>query len=71
MKKIIIFLIKFYQVFLSLLFGCNKCRFSPTCSNYIIEAINKKGLLKGAALGTLRLLKCHPFSKKNGFDPVK
>ncbi len=51
--------------------GYNKCRFYPTCSNYMIEAIEKKGLLKGLFLGTLRILKCQPFSKKSGYDPVE
>jgi putative component of membrane protein insertase Oxa1/YidC/SpoIIIJ protein YidD len=37
----------------------------------MIQAIEKKGLIKGLGLGTLRLLKCHPFSKKSGFDPVE
>jgi putative membrane protein insertion efficiency factor len=46
------------------------CRFSPSCSQYTLEAIEKHGFLKGAALGTYRLLRCHPFSR-GGFDPVK
>jgi len=71
MKKILIFLLKIYQLFFSLVFGHNKCRFNPTCSNYMIEAVNKKGLIKGFYEGIIRLLKCHPFSKKSGFDPVK
>lgn len=71
MVKIAIWLIKIYQYCFSLLFGNNKCRFSPTCSNYVIEAIQKKGLLKGIFLGILRISKCHPFSKKTGYDPVK
>jgi putative component of membrane protein insertase Oxa1/YidC/SpoIIIJ protein YidD len=37
----------------------------------MIEAIEKKGLIKGIYLGFLRILKCHPLSKKSGFDPVK
>lgn len=70
-KKILIFLIRIYQNFISQLLGNYKCRFNPSCSEYMIEAIEKKGLITGLFLGTKRILSCHPFSKKNGFDPVK
>lgn len=70
-SKSLIFLIRIYQIFVArLLGGCN-CRFEPTCSHYMVEAIEKKGLLKGIFLGIRRLLRCHPFSKTSGFDPVK
>ena len=68
MKKIIIYLIKFYQITLSPLLGSN-CRFQPTCSQYMIEAINLHGVLKGVSLGIKRISKCHPWGGK-GFDPV-
>jgi putative membrane protein insertion efficiency factor len=75
MKKIAIFLVRIYQLLLSPITGRYHCRFVPTCSQYMIEAIEKKGLLKGLFLGTLRLSKCHPFYKKNSgeilFDPVE
>ncbi len=70
-KIFFISLIKLYRLILSPLLGQHKCRFSPTCSNYMIQAIEKKGLIKGLTLGTFRILKCHPFSKKSGFDPVQ
>jgi len=69
-KKFTIFLIRIYQKIFSPLFGFN-CRFAPTCSQYMIEAITKKGLIKGFLLGISRLSKCHPFSKKSGFDPLE
>ena len=69
-KKIAISVIKFYQKIFSPFLGFN-CRFAPTCSEYMIEAIEKKGLIKGFLLGISRLSKCHPFSKKSGFDPVE
>ncbi len=71
LKKLAIYLIKFYQRFLTFFLGSHNCRFAPSCSNYMIEAIEKKGLLKGIHKGFLRILKCHPFSKKSGFDPVE
>ena len=71
LKKLAILLIKFYQRFLTFFLGSHNCRFAPSCSNYMIEAIEKKGLFKGIYLGFLRILKCHPFSKKSGFDPVE
>ena len=68
MKAILIFLVRAYQVTLSPLFsGC--CRFEPSCSNYMIEAIQVHGALKGVLLGSWRLLKCHPFGP-HGYDPV-
>lgn len=45
------------------------CRYSPTCSRYSREAFQKHGLLRGAWLSALRLLKCHPWGK-GGYDPV-
>ena len=71
MKKLLILIIKGYQIILSPMLGSHKCRFNPTCSAYMIQAIEKKGLIKGLFLGILRILKCHPFSKKSGYDPVK
>ncbi len=68
MKKIIIYLIKFYQITLSPLLGSN-CRFQPTCSQYMIEAVNLHGVLKGLGLGFKRISKCHPLGFK-GYDPV-
>lgn len=67
-KIIIIFLIKFYQYSISPLIGLN-CRFVPTCSNYAIQSIEEKGLLKGAYLSFKRILRCHPFGG-SGYDPV-
>ena len=45
------------------------CRFSPTCSQYAIEALEAHGLLRGTYLATWRLLRCQPFAR-GGFDPV-
>ena len=70
-EKILIFLVKFYQRFLTIFLGSYNCRFTPSCSNYMIEAIEKKGIFKGIYFGILRILRCSPFSKKSGFDPVE
>lgn len=69
MKKIIIFFIKIYQNTLSHFLGKN-CRFTPTCSEYTIEAINEHGALRGSIMGFKRICRCNPFSK-GGYDPVK
>ena len=67
-RTVLILLVRAYQVTLSPLFsGC--CRFEPSCSNYMIEAIQAHGALKGTLLGIWRLLRCHPFGK-SGYDPV-
>jgi len=60
--------LKFYKRFIS---PClpRACRFEPTCSVYMREAIEKKGFARGILLGARRLLKCHPFHD-GGFDPV-
>ena len=69
MRKIFIFLIKFYQKAISPFLG-RTCRFYPTCSEYTKQAVEKYGALKGLYLGLIRILKCHPFHK-GGYDPLK
>ena len=68
--KLAILLVKFYQRLLTPFLGSHHFRFEPTCSNYMITAIKKKGLLKGIYMGILRILKCNPFNKKTGYDPI-
>ncbi len=62
------FIIRTYQLLLSPVLGVN-CRFTPTCSHYAIEAIDKHGSAKGIILACKRLLRCHPFADA-GCDPV-
>ena len=69
MRKIFIFLIKFYQKAISPFLG-RRCRFYPTCSEYTKQAVEKYGALKGGTKGIIRILKCNPFSK-GGYDPLK
>lgn len=68
MKKILIWLIKFYRKYISPMTGA-KCRFTPTCSAYGLEAIEKYGALKGGLMTFWRICRCNPFSK-GGYDPV-
>ena len=71
-RKVIIspfvFLIRFYQVCISPL-KPGSCRFTPTCSQYALEAFRKHGAFKGLYLTVRRLLKCHPWGG-SGYDPV-
>ncbi|MFV0604898.1 MAG: membrane protein insertion efficiency factor YidD [Niabella sp.] len=63
-----IFLIKVYQYVISPWLG-PKCRFTPTCSQYSLEAFKKYGLFKGFWLSVKRISRCHPFGG-HGYDPV-
>ena len=69
MKTVFLKLIRFYQRHIST--ACPaRCRYCPTCSAYAYEAIQKYGAIKGGWLALKRLLRCHPFSKGDYFDPV-
>ena len=68
-KKVLIFLIKTYQLTLSPRFSHGSCRFTRTCSQYALEAIEVHGIFKGCLLAAWRILRCNPFSK-GGWDPV-
>ena len=69
MKRFLLWLISFYRRRISPLTpSC--CRFTPTCSAYAYEAIQKHGAWKGCRLALKRLLRCHPFYKGDPYDPV-
>ena len=68
LSKILIGMIKLYQVTLSPFIG-RACRYTPTCSNYGIEAIRKHGPFKGSWLTLKRVLSCNPWGG-SGYDPV-
>lgn len=70
MKKVLINIINFYQKYISKLKGKPCCIFIPTCSQYAKEAIIKHGAFKGSMLSIYRILRCNPFNKKGGYDPV-
>ncbi|MDR0272659.1 MAG: membrane protein insertion efficiency factor YidD [Clostridiales bacterium] len=68
MKKILLASLKFYKRYISPFMGQN-CRFFPSCSEYMYEAVQRYGAARGFWLGIKRLLRCQPFSK-GGYDPV-
>lgn len=68
LKSLFIFLIKFYQKYLSPL-KSTKCPYYPSCSQYGLEAVERYGAVKGGLLALWRILRCNPFSK-GGYDPV-
>ena len=63
----LIALVRVYQLTLSPIIG-QQCRFQPTCSHYMIEAVRKYGAIRGAWKGTLRICRCHPWHP-GGYDP--
>lgn len=68
MKSVLIQLVLLYRATLGPLMG-GHCRYSPTCSQYAIDAINKYGALRGTWKAARRILRCHPFGGK-GYDPA-
>ena len=68
MTKLLVSLIKGYQLVLSPLLG-QQCRFTPTCSHYAIEALQTHGAAKGVLLAVRRILRCHPW-QAGGHDAV-
>ena len=67
--NILIIIIKIYRMFISP-YLAPSCRYLPTCSEYAIECLKTYGLIKGFCKSTKRIFSCHPFSKRNSFDPV-
>jgi putative membrane protein insertion efficiency factor len=67
-RRIVMLPIRGYQKFISPALPPS-CRFSPSCSQYALEAVSKHGALKGMWLGARRLVRCHPFNP-GGYDPV-
>ena len=68
LKYLALKLLRAYQLLISPMLGQN-CRFSPSCSNYSMQAIERFGFFKGSWLPTRRLLRCHPFHP-GGHDPI-
>lgn len=69
MNSLAIYIIKFYRKYISGLFGSNKCKYYPTCSQYALEAFSRYGFFKATIKSIWRILRCNPFSK-GGYDPL-
>ena len=69
-KKFVKSAICFYRKYLSKLKGSPCCRYTPSCSEYALQAVEKYGVIKGGLKATWRILRCNPFSK-GGYDPVE
>jgi putative membrane protein insertion efficiency factor len=68
-RQFVIFLLKLYRKYISPLKGRPTCIYTPTCSLYAIQALEKYGIFKGTYLAIRRVLRCHPYAK-GGYDPV-
>ena len=68
-RELLILGARLYQSSLSPLLG-GQCRFTPTCSSYFIEAVRKRGAIRGTLMGVRRIMRCNPFGK-GGHDPVE
>jgi putative membrane protein insertion efficiency factor len=68
MKYVLLKFVRFYQVAISPMLP-PRCRYTPTCSQYAVEALQKHGAYKGSMLALRRICRCHPFGG-SGYDPV-
>ena len=69
MQPVTLFLLRHYKRWISPLLP-SACRFTPTCSEYMMDAVEKHGVARGVWLGLKRLGRCHPFCE-GGYDPVR
>ncbi|HNX80809.1 MAG TPA: membrane protein insertion efficiency factor YidD [Candidatus Omnitrophota bacterium] len=69
MRQVVLAVLIWYQKYMRRLFPAS-CRFTPSCSEYAREAIVRYGCFKGGAKALKRILRCHPFSGRSGYDPV-
>lgn len=69
MRELLMAALRFYKRWISPLLP-SACRYHPTCSEYMRQAVERYGVLRGVGMGIRRLLRCHPFHE-GGFDPVR
>jgi putative membrane protein insertion efficiency factor len=69
MRHFVVLVVRTYQIVLAPLLPPNTCRFSPTCSQYAIDAVQKYGVLEGCWKAVKRIGRCHPFHP-GGYDPA-
>jgi putative membrane protein insertion efficiency factor len=69
MRELVVQILRFYKRWLSPMLP-SACRYHPTCSEYMMQAVEKHGVIRGVSQGIWRLLRCHPLHE-GGFDPVK
>ena len=69
MRQLVIEILRIYKRWISPILP-SACRFHPTCSEYMAEAVAKYGIVRGVGMGLWRLMRCHPFHA-GGFDPVR
>ena len=70
MSKLFIGLVKLYQYTIGNVLP-PACRYTPSCSQYMIDAVNIYGAMRGLLKGIKRIIRCHPWSKHNHWDPIK
>ena len=68
-REVYLLPVRLYRATLSRWLG-GQCRFVPTCSEYFLEAVRRKGIIRGTVKGVWRICRCHPWSK-GGWDPVE
>ena len=68
-RRLYLLPVRLYQLTLSRWLG-GQCKYLPTCSEYFIESVRRKGIVRGTAKGLWRIARCHPWSK-GGWDPVE
>ncbi len=70
LSKVAVSFIKCYQKYIRIAF-VSSCRYTPSCSEYTKQAIEKYGFVKGAWQGAIRVVRCNPWSRVSGYDPLR